>query len=371
MEDNQKLFPISVDVLYDGMVVDYSIYYYMNNKPVLLCKDVVLTQAMIKHFKNDIKGRKNVNMNKQAHARVLNESVYFKQAQKQIEDSIGYTAIKDNVRNMLASVAVSGKIIPEEVESYQATIAQQVLSADDSLIVQCLNNVRRADEYLYTHSTNVGVLNGLIGRWLSLVKEDIQKLIKIGLLHDLGKLRISEKILNKPGALTNAEFEEMKKHAVFSYKILESSGEQDEQILEAVLHHHEKMNGTGYPDRLHAAQISLFARITSVSDVYDAMVAKRVYKNSNSPFEILQQLSEGSFSYLDRNIVNVFLKYMPQHLSGKYCILNNGAVAKIKLISPRNLRYPIVALDDEIIPTDEELFCVCMCPDTVADESGS
>jgi HD-GYP domain-containing protein (c-di-GMP phosphodiesterase class II) len=152
----------------------------------------------------------------------------------------------------------------------------------------------------------------------------------------------------------------MKKHSIYSYEILGLSGETNTRILEGVLSHHEKINGTGYPSRLPLTQISQFARVTSVSDVYDAMVAKRVYKNRHSPFEILAEFALNRFSDLDISIVNIFLENLPTALIGKNVLLSDGRSAEVIYINPHDFAHPIVKLDGELLSRGPGLECVAM-----------
>jgi HD-GYP domain-containing protein (c-di-GMP phosphodiesterase class II) len=126
------------------------------------------------------------------------------------------------------------------------------------------------------------------------------------------------------------------------------------------LSHHEKLNGTGYPNGIKLDQLSLFARVTAVSDVYDAMVAKRPYKDRNSPFKILAEFALHKFSHLDISIVNIFLEKMPAALAGKNVLLSDGRIAKIVYINPHNFTYPIVEIEGNLISTSPDLECVSM-----------
>lgn len=355
-----ELYPVSVDILYDGMMVDFGIYYYQNNKPVLLCKDVILTTHMINSLKMAMSYCSNVYMDKENHDRLLRETAYFKKAQIKLEQTVGYDVMKVSARSMLNDAAQYGFVHGEAVDSLVSSINEKISDIDGALIMQCINGVRDMDKYLYVHSLNVGFLNGLMGQWCGYDKTTINKMIKVGLVHDLGKLKISPEILNKPARLTTLEYEAIKRHPEFGCQILKLSGETDQEILDAVMHHHERINGLGYPHRIRDKQISPISRITAISDVYDAMTAKRPYKEAYSPFIILRELKDNAFSDLDMKYVKVLIENMPNELRGRSVLLSNGAVGKVEYIDKRHLEYPIISIDGKIEKTTKDLYCIRM-----------
>ncbi|MCL1832380.1 MAG: HD domain-containing protein [Oscillospiraceae bacterium] len=268
-----------------------------------------------------------------------------------------YDKVKSGAADMLSKVAESGKIDKEQSELISKDIQTQLVQEDSSLILYALNQIRTEDEYLHTHSLNVAYLNGLVGKWLKLSAEQQSELVEIGLFHDLGKLKIDPKVLNKPGKLTEDEFEEIKRHPVISLELLMKSGVRNKVILEGVIQHHEKVNGLGYPKGLGSKSISDFAKITSISDIYDAMVTKRVYKEPVSPFVILNEFMKTGYSELDIKYINIFVNCMIDELKGKVIIMNDGTEATIRLVNPRKVLYPIVEIDGDVVTTDDNLFC--------------
>lgn len=355
---DMDLCPVSVDILYDGMMVEDGIYHYKDGKFILLCKDVVLTKNMIHYIKTTIDQNDNVYMFKANRDRALRETAYFEMTQAMVEKKIGYDVMRDIMKEFINSAFENGMVSTAAVDDMTRDVQRKLASFDDSLIIQCLNGIRGIDEYLYVHSLNVGFLNGMMGKWCGMDEDICYRMVKAGLLHDLGKLKISPDILNKPAALSILEYEAVKRHPVFSEDMLRNSGEEDELILDAVRHHHERMNGTGYPDRLSMDEISPASRITAIADVYDAMVAERPYKGASTPFVILQEMIDTSFSGLDMQLVTVLLKNVTEDLTGRMVLLCNGAVGKVEYVDEREPQYPIVNIDGETVKTDEEIFCV-------------
>lgn len=356
------LYPLSVDVLYDGMMVDYAIYYYHQGDPLLLCENVVLTESMIESIRSTMRRGTNVYMHKEDHDRVLRETAYFEITQRRIEQKIGYDILKNIAKDFVTTACRTGIVPTDDVDNLAADVQRRLSLFGSALVMQCLNGIRGADEYLYVHCLNVGFLNGMMASWCGLDTRTCCSLIKAGLLHDLGKLKISPEILNKPGRLTSLEYEAVKRHPRFGHNILVDSGVTDPVILDAVLHHHERINGTGYPDKLASDELSIGARITAISDVYDAMIAERPYKGASTPFVILQEMVETSFSDLDTKLVKILLENMTTELLGRKVLLSNGAVAKVEFIDSRQPIYPMVSIDGEIIKTTPDVYCVRMYP---------
>lgn len=142
--------------------------------------------------------------------------------------------------------------------------------------------------------------------------------------------------------------------------MLIKSGEKDDVMLDGVPHHHERVNGTGYPDGVKS--FSPVARITASSDVYNAMTAKRPYKEESTPFQILQEFSDNSFSDLVLSYIRLLLQQnMPRELTGQSVLLSNGAVARVKFVDAASPKYPVVSVDGEIIHTNDTLYCKRMC----------
>lgn len=353
-----SLEPISVDFLYEGLLVDYPIYYKEKDNLVLLCKDLVLTKGKLETLKSALAEGRNIYVDDQHKKSLLDDTRFFAMAQKRLESKLGMGEIRESAKSIISSAEENGTVKSEEVDKMVVGLQDKLGTNDAATIIQCVSGMREVDEYLFTHSVNVAMLNGLIARWLHLGGSEAEMMVKAGAVHDVGKVRVSPKILNKPGKLTPLEFEAVKMHAQFGRAMLEESGETCREILESAELHHEKVNGTGYPYGLMGAQIPLHASITAVSDIYDAMVARRSYKQEVSPFDILDQISKNAFSGLDMKIINAFLQNMPSELTGTNVLLSSGVTATVKFVNPHHYKYPVVELDGELVQTNEKLYCV-------------
>ena len=353
-----SLEPISVDFLYEGLLVDYPIYYKEGEQLVLLCKDLVLTKSKLDAIHSALALGRNIYVDSKNRSALIDDTRFFTMAQARLETKLGMSTVRNTAKDIISSAEDSGIVKRDEVDSMAEDLKKKLGTNDAATLIQCVSGMREVDEYLFTHSVNVAILNGLIARWMHLSEEQHDLIVRAGSVHDIGKVRISPKILNKPGKLTPLEFEAIKLHPSFGREMLEESGETNNVILESAELHHEKENGTGYPHGLMGSQIPLHASITAVSDIYDAMVARRTYKKEFSPFDILDQISKNAFSGLDMGIIKVFLQNMPAELTGTNVLLSNGATATVKFVNPHHYKYPLVELDGELVQTSEKLSCV-------------
>jgi putative nucleotidyltransferase with HDIG domain len=297
------------------------------------------------------------------HDEIIKETLGSKNKIKKNPFYKNYEEVKENASRMLDTISRLD-VVPQEVaDDIAKTVTKQVETTDITRIIQSINSVRKVDEPLHDHSVNVAMLNSIIGRWLKLDSDSLDALVKVGLLHDIGKLKIPQGILHKPDKLTEEEFDLIMNHPVYSHELLVKSGYLDERILKSVIQHHERVNGMGYPFGLNIDTITEFARITAISDVYDAMVAKRVYKEAHSPFEILSWFAEGYYLELDYKYVMVFIDSMIDEFKGKKVLLSDGREATVILIHSMNIARPIVKSDGEIIYTTNDLRCVSIIED--------
>jgi HD-GYP domain-containing protein (c-di-GMP phosphodiesterase class II) len=352
--------PVKLDVLKKGMNINFSIYRENNREFLLLCKDVVISDELLEKFKRLTYPTYMIYLPNSKLEEIVRESHESKSTPKKATFVRNYERTKERTSQMLDRIITTETVPMDIAEDLALNVNRQVEAAEVTDIIESINSVRNVDEYLHTHSVNVALLNGIIGRWLKLGDDELGALVKIGLLHDIGKLRIPERILNKPERLTEKEFEQIMNHPLFSHEILTKSGYKDQRILKGVLQHHERVNGMGYPFGMNLSEITEYARITAISDVYDAMVTKRVYKDAHSPFEILSWFAEGCYSELDFKYVTVFIECMAEEFKGKRVLLTDGRVATIMFIHSFNIAYPIVSAGGEVVNTSPDLKCVSL-----------
>lgn len=213
-----------------------------------------------------------------------------------------------------------------------------------------MTDLRTYDDYTYAHSVNVAVICCVIGVGMEMSESDLTQLATAALLHDLGKLSIPPEILNKPGRLTQEEYQIMKSHATLSYELIRERWDIPANVKTAVLYHHENVDGSGYPQGIDASQQSLFIRILHVADVYDALVSKRPYKEPYSPYEASEYLMGACGIMFDKKVVDTLLQYVPLYPKGTEIVLSDGRPGIIfENAGVHNLRPVIRLFDGELL----------------------
>ncbi len=356
--ENQEFVSMAFDYLYPGLVVPDSIYNF-NGKVMLLRKDEILDEHKIMRLKKFNAGKQNVKVSISTFEEIVNNrDLKGVLTPKHLEQQTGYTNFRTSVHSILAQSAASGQIQQAQVDHIKTDIFNKINDEEANSILQCINTPRPMDEDLERHCLNVSIINGFMGKWLKLSDAEINELVLAGLVHDIGKTKIPENILNAPRKLTDEEFQIVKSHTEHSYKLLLADESFSEEVRVAARYHHEKNDGTGYPDGIFGDEIPLFAKITAISDIYDAMVSKRSYKEENTPFKILSMFSQNFFKHLDANLMTLFLNKMPLQFIGKSVLLSDGTLATIRYIMFNDIEYPIVDLDGKVFQTDENLYCI-------------
>lgn len=257
---------------------------------------------------------------------------------KQVETS--YVEAVLVIKQVLRELSSGGKLNYLKITQLSELVYGSI---NDSVnVIKCLNNIRDKDEYTYTHCVNVAFYSMLIAKWLTLPKENIAEVIQAGLLHDIGKVLVSDEILNKRGKLSELELDIMQRHSLIGYFSIKSITEISQPIKEAVLSHHERVDGSGYPYGLRGDEISLYAKIIAIADVYDAMTQDRVYKKGVNPFAAFEMFQTLGMETFDIHVLNVFLKNIAVNFTGLNVIMENGERGEIVYVPPYEITKPII-----------------------------
>lgn len=221
-----------------------------------------------------------------------------------------------------------------------------------------LYNMRIVEDAIYSHSINVGLISRMLGRWLRLDAHDLDVLTLAGLLHDIGKVMIPADILNKPGKLTDEEFQLIRQHPKLGYDVLKNQN-VDPHVKKATLMHHERCDGSGYPTGVEEDFIDEFAMLVGIADVYDAMTAARSYRAPLCPFQVIRCFEDEGYQKYKTKYLLTFLKQIAATYQSNRVILSDGRGCNIVLLNQDALSRPMVQLDDGTIidlNTQRDLF---------------
>ena len=221
------------------------------------------------------------------------------------------------------------------------------LSDDPVHTFRMLRRVRRYDDLTYIHSLNVAILCHEFANWMHMPEEEQDILTLAGLLHDVGKMGIPGKIIKKAGLLTDEEYELIKQHPQKGYDFLKKHP-LDERIMNAALMHHERCDGSGYPQGLKADEIDDFAKIVAIADYYDALTSARVYREPHCPFEVFRMLQQERDKF-DSPYLAVFMEGVASFYIGCEVVLSNQKRARMVDTNPTDQSNPIVKMDGLIV----------------------
>jgi putative nucleotidyltransferase with HDIG domain len=270
------------------------------------------------------------------------------------------------VRDAKAAVAAifrearkAGRLDRDRVRATVAALQGAVLRDPGPMLA--LLRLKHADEYTTLHSVAVGALMLQLSRTLGLDAADQERAVAAGLLHDIGKAAVPTEVLNKTGALDEDEWRIVRGHPAAGHALLRESGDVDDAVLAACRHHHERVDGGGYPDGLTGDRLSLFARMTAVCDVYDAVTSNRPYKRAWTPAEALGRMSASRAGHFDETVFRAFVRTVGAHPVGTLVRLRSMRLAIVVAQHPERLRTPTVrtfysiALQERIAPRTMDL----------------
>ncbi|WP_026506844.1 HD-GYP domain-containing protein [Butyrivibrio sp. MC2013] len=339
--------------LLPGMVLAENVYTY-NNDQLILPKGSVLDDKSIAKLEfystinvlveepinNEIPAESG-SLGDLSYSQRLRQTAQFKQFKADFENAAG--GFEKNINNVVKNNA------PIDVNQLTSPVFELIETTNGpSNVFDMMHSLRQYDDATYTHCINVALISNILGQWLRMPEKEIRTLTTAGLLHDIGKLVIPEKIITKPARLTQYEYTIVQTHPQEGYKILKDT-DLDNHIKNACLMHHERCDGTGYPLHLKAPQIDPYAKIVAIADVYDAMTSARVYRGPLCPFvaislfenEGLQKYDTGAIMTFLTNIVNTYLLNRVR--------LNNGIEGDIVFINRDHLSKPTIRAGEKYI----------------------
>ncbi len=310
-----KLSHISLKALEVGHVYDYPIFYPDSNEvyKVLINKGSQFTDTV-----KDIISKQNIT---DVYIKVEDHKQYELDTQKYL-DKISHdknipVSLKSEILHEMSADVINelfeGNLNKDKIRQVDSIVEDTVsLILDDQTSIKAMLKVTSHDYYTYTHCVNVSTYALGFGAFLNLNKEQLQILGKAGILHDVGKRRIPNEIINKNGKLTEAEFTTMKNHPTYGVDILKELGATNKILLDTVEHHHEKLDGTGYPNGLKDKDIHPFAQIMAIADIFDALTTKRSYKAAMKSFEAFNIMHNHMKRELNNKLLKKFMVFMSQ-----------------------------------------------------------
>ncbi|RFC40122.1 MAG: HDIG domain-containing protein [Candidatus Nitrotoga sp. CP45] len=251
-----------------------------------------------------------------------------------------HTQTKEAVVSIFSDIRMGNALKLDATLSLVNEINQSIARNSSALI--SLSRLKNADNYTYLHSVAVCVLMIALGRQLGLQDEALQQVGIAGLLHDIGKIFIPHEVLNKPGKLTDEEFNIIKTHPLKGWEILKDCNGVSELTLDVCRHHHERVDGKGYPDKLSGEALTLFARMGAVCDVYDAITSNRCYKTGWEPAESIRKMAEWKNGHFDEVIFHAFVKTVGIYPTGSLLKLKSGRLGVVTDQSKQSLTKPLV-----------------------------
>ncbi|MDB5053309.1 MAG: phosphohydrolase [Bacilli bacterium] len=257
------------------------------------------------------------------------------------------------VTEFITEAAVSEvQLIYEKVHNGSEELSKKVIQDKVMPKIQelCFNinlsnvilELSKKDNYTFRHCIGVAVISFLIGKWLGLKDVELNDITIAGLMHDLGKTKIPDSILNKAGRLNADEYAEMKLHTHLGYEMIRNLPDMTEQQALVALQHHEREDGSGYPFGVSSDMITHFSKIVAVADVFHTMISERVYKKPVPLYQVFQEIYKNSYGLFDPSIVHSFITNMMNRLVGDHVILTDGQVARIVMLHPDDLINPLV-----------------------------
>jgi HD-GYP domain-containing protein (c-di-GMP phosphodiesterase class II) len=356
----QNLVPVSIKLLFEGMKVPHDIYSAgTGNK--LVSQGVTIYTLQIEQIGRLNRERDTILVTPETKKLMLAHRPQPKPKKAEIpaiyEFEYHYNIIVGETFDRINEIANSNVMPRDFMNAVSKKLRERLELTSPDIILEVINRPAPPDEYLQRHCVNVGFINGLIGKWMGLPKDETDILVLVGLIHDCGQVLVPAQPLNLPRKLSAAEFEIIKMHPVYADELLRDlpSG-----IRSGVRAHHEKHDGRGYPDGLSGIDAPLSARITAVSDFYAAMVSRRPHREAHNPFVTISRLKEMSGVELDPSVVGAFIGNMPKELLNKPFVLSNGGVGVIHRIDDEELEYPYVRYDNRVVKTSYELYCMHM-----------
>jgi putative nucleotidyltransferase with HDIG domain len=353
--NNMTILTINVSQLVPGMILAEDVY--TARKERILSRNTIITQKSIMKLKLNAVTNIIVYIPKHlvdqtpheepAKANDLKNSMEFKRFKKNYMESVNL--LKNSFQGILGYS--SEKFDPMHLLYTASSLLKGCRSSLRTFdMLQCMHE---SDDLVYVHSMNVTLICASFASWLNFSSIDMQQLMLAAMLHDIGKLQIPKEIIHKPTALTKEEFTLIQKHPSLGYELVKTLN-LDSRIADAVLMHHERCDGSGYPSHHSLSSIPPFAKIIGIADVYDAMTSNRVYRNGICPFDVIRNFEEEGFQKYDAAYLLPFLESLAQAHMNASVRLSNSLVGEIVMVNRMALSRPVVKVANQFFDLSKD-----------------
>lgn len=342
MSDNKRLIPINE--LKPGMIASMDIGF---QGKVLLAKGIVITQSLIDKLKN-------IYIVDKVEVFLENDSdkvlIVKMKTVKELENTFNeFSSSMQDIFNDLSALSTPDL---DEVRKFSKRIQEEFMS--EGIAIKNIISYGSRDDSLYRHSMNVTVISLILGKWLGLNYMQMNSLIYSSILHDFGKMQISKEILNNEGKLISEDYETFKTHPVIGYRFIKQIPHMDPSIVKAVLMHHERADGSGYPLQVKEDKIPMYAKIIAIADTFDNANSNRYSEEIGGPFDALKVIKNESLTKLDCNYSNIFLNHMINYYIGETAVLNDGRSCRVIQIHMNDLAKPLLLGENGFIDLKQE-----------------
>ncbi len=341
---------IRTDQAEAGMKVASDVY--TSNNQLIIPKDTILDERMIIRLRfYNIYGfliyrnKPKIELTEVSYIEMLRSTPEFKKFNRTYVDTI--QNVEDDFNNVLNGDTFDIDNLLAETD--------RILSEgrNGAHILEMLHGIRNYDDLTYVHSLNVSLICSVFGGWLKLSAEDIRILTLAGLLHDIGKMLIPREIIAKPDKLTAEEYKIVKTHAIKGYQVLKDQA-IDIRVKYTALMHHERCDGSGYPNGFLSEQVDDFAKIVAIADVYDAMTSNRRYRNAICPFDVVEEFEKEGFLKFDPGFLMTFLERIVQSYMHNIVRLSDGREGEVIMINRLALSKPVIRSGSDYIDLSKD-----------------
>ncbi len=309
---------VPIQSIKEGSILKKSVYGH--NGHILLKEGVVLDSYYIQKLNNV--GINGVYIEDELSKGIEVKSVISEELRHKAVLSVQKTFI---YAQKSSSSDLENKETNETINNITKEIVDEILDSENLMINMI--DLKVFDDYTFYHSLNVAIISIVLGCSLSLKKEELYSLGLSAIMHDIGKIFVPKDVLNKPQKLDDKEWILMKKHPTRGFKYLKDKFKLPAESYKGILSHHERWNGTGYPNGFEYKDINLYSRIIAVADVYDALISDRPYRKGLLPSEAIEFILSGNDVLFDPEIVNCFIRKVTPYPSGTIVKLSNNSVA--------------------------------------------